>query len=167
MLRTWLSMLVFVILPIVLLNGCSSPSSGRSGPIPGFAQAENDRVIVAGATLQAVTLDGNNYVRWNFAIRPKRSDTFSSIRIDDVTDPVPLQLVSDVAPQLDGGEWNETAGLMAVSAPSVHWLFEPNDTVRVFRITLTGLDGRSDSLEQRIRYSQSLKSALRATLKMP
>jgi hypothetical protein len=124
-------------------------------------------MIVTGAALQAVILDGNYYVRWNFAIRPKQTDPLSSIRIEDVTDPTPLLLVNDVAPQLDGGQWNETAGLMSASAASVHWLYEPNGTVRTFRITLTGLDGRTDSLEQRIRYSPDGKAALRAVLKMP
>ena len=158
--------LVPIILPIVLLNGCASSSSHGSGPTPGFARAENDRVIVTGAALQAVILDNNYYVRWNFEIQPKQTDTLSSIRVEDVTDPTPLLLVNDVAPQLDGGQWNEIAGLMSVSAASVHWLFEPDETVRIFRITLTGLDGRSDSLEQRIRYSPDRKAALRATLKI-
>jgi hypothetical protein len=167
MMRARLSILVSIVLPIVLLNGCASSSSHSSGPTPGFAQAENDRVMVAGAALQAVVLDGNDYVRWNFAIRPKQPDTLSSIRIEDVTDPTPLLLVNDVAPQLDGGQWEETAGLMSVSAASVHWLFEPNETVRIFRITLTGLDGQSDSLEQSIRYSPDGKAAIRAVLKMP
>lgn len=167
MIRARLSIFLSMVLPVVLLSGCASPSSQVSGPTPDFAQAENDRVIVAGATPQAVTLDGNYYVRWTFSIRPKQTDALSSIRIEDVTDPTPLLLVNDVAPQLDGGQWNETAGLMPVSAASLHWLFEPNDTVRIFRITLTGLDGRIDSLEQRVRYSPEGKSALRAVLNMP
>jgi hypothetical protein len=158
---------LLIVLAIVFLNGCASSSSHGSGPATDFPQAENARVTVTGATLQAVTLDGNYYVRWNFAIRPKQINTISSIRIEDVTDPTPLLLVNDVAPQLDGGQWNETAGLMSVSAASVHWLFEPSETVRIFRITLTGLDGSSDSLEQRIRYSPDRKAALRAMLKLP
>ncbi|HEY2122597.1 MAG TPA: hypothetical protein VGH07_03305 [Chthoniobacterales bacterium] len=166
MMRARLNDLVSIFAPIILLSGCASPSSNSSGPTPGFAQAENDQVIVAGAVLQAVVLDGNYYVRWNFSIRPKQANALSSIRIEDVTDPTPLLLVNDVAPQLDGGQWNETAGLMAASAASVHWLYEPNDTIRTFRFTFTGLDGRSDSLEQQIRYSQDAKNLVRATLKM-
>jgi hypothetical protein len=163
----WLAILLFIILPIVLLNGCASSSSHHAGPTSGFPQAENDRVIVANAGLQPMTLDGNYYLRWSFAIRPKQANALSSIRIEDVTDPAPLLLVNDVAPQLDGGQWNETAGLMPLSAASVHWLFEPNDTVRIFRITITGLDGRSDPLEQRVGYSQDAKKALRAAVNMP
>ena len=164
--RSWLAILLLIVLPIVLLNGCASSSSRHAGPTPGFPQAENDRVIVANAGLQAVTLDSNYYLRWSFAIRPKQADALSSIRIEDVTDPSPLLLVNDVAPQLDGGQWNETAGLMPLSAASVHWLFEPNDTVRIFRITITGLDGRTDQLEQRVGFSQDAKKSLRAVAKM-
>ena len=165
--RCWPGILLFIFLPIVLLNGCASSSSRHAGPTTGFPQAENDRVIVANAGLQAVTLDSNYYLRWSFAIRPKQADALSSIRIEDVTDPSPLLLVNDVAPQLDGGQWNETAGLMPLSAASVHWLFEPNNTVRIFRITITGLDGRTDQLEQRVAYSQDAKKGLRAVAKMP
>ena len=167
MMGRWLRGFLFIILPILSLNGCASSSSREAGPTPGFPQAENDRVIVANAGLQAVTLDGNYYLRWSFAIRPKQVNALSSIRIEDATDPSPLLLVNDVAPQLDGGRWNETAGLMPLSAASVHWLFEPNDTVRIFRIMITGLDGRSDTLEQRVWYSQDAKKALRAVMKMP
>jgi hypothetical protein len=165
--RPWLGILLFIVLPSVLLNSCASSSSRHAGPTPGFPQAENDRVIVANAGLQAVILDGNYYLRWSFAIRPKQADALSSIRIEDVTDPSPLLLVNDVAPQLDGGQWKETAGLMPLSAASVHWLFEPNNTVRIFRITITGLDGRTDQLEQRVAYSQDAKKALRTVAKMP
>jgi hypothetical protein len=165
--RPWVGILLFIVLASVLLNGCASSSSRGAGPNPGFPQAENDRVIVAHAGLQAVTLDGNYYLRWSFAIRPKQADALSSIRIDDVTDPSPLLLVNDVAPQLDGGQWNETAGLMPLSAASLHWLFEPNNSVRIFRIAITGMDGRIDQLEQRIGYSQDAKKALRAVVKMP
>jgi hypothetical protein len=165
--RPWLGILLFIVLASVLLNGCASSSSKVAGPTPGFPQAENDRVIVTNAGLQAVTLDGNYYLRWSFAIRPKQADALSSIRIDDVTDGSPLLLVNDVAPQLDGGQWHETAGLMPLSAASLHWLFEPNNSVRIFRIAITGMDGRTDQLEQRIGYSQDAKKALRAVAKMP
>jgi hypothetical protein len=166
MMRARLNILVSIVVPIVLLSGCASSSSKVSGPTPGFPQAENDQVIVEGAGLQAMVLDGNYYVRWNFSIRPKQTNTLSSIRIEDVTDQTPLLLVNDVAPQLDGGLWSETAGLMPASAASVHWLFEPNETVRTFRFTFTGLDGRSNSLDQHVRYSPDAKSQLRAILKM-
>ena len=114
------------------------------------------------AGLQAVNFDGNYYVRWNFSIRPKQATELSAIRIEDVTDPAPLLLVNDVAPQQDGGKWTENAGLMELSSTSVRWLYEPKETVRVFRFTISEADGRSYVLYQGVQYSPAAKDAIRA-----
>ena len=143
-------------LPVVWLTGCASSSSRLSVPIAGgqtvslerqgagFKQAENDRIIVTEARFAGgQSWTGTHYVRWNFAIKPKQATVLSTIRIEDVSDPAPLLLVNDVAPQLDAGKWTENAGLMDVSSASVRWLFEPKETVRVFRFTISEPDGRS------------------------
>jgi len=111
--------------------------------------------------LQAVNLNGNYYVRWNFAIRPKQAAVLSAVRIEDVSDPAPLLLVNDVAPQVDAGKWTANAGLMDLSSASVRWLFEPKETVRIFRFTIGEPDGRSDVLYQAVQYSQASKEAIR------
>jgi len=166
--------LSILVLPLLLGSGCASSSPQLSIPIAGgqsvslgrqgsgFKPAENGRVVITDAGMQTVSLDGNYYVRWSFSIWPKQAAELSAIRIEDVTDPAPLLLVNDVAPQQDGGKWTENAGLMELSSTSVRWLFEPKQTVRVFRLTINEADGRSYVLYQGALYSSAAKDAIRA-----
>jgi hypothetical protein len=166
--------LSFFLLPVLWLAGCASPPSQVSAPSAdgqsvvlrtegsGFKRAGNDRVVVTDASLQVVNLNGNEYLRWRFAISPKQAAVLSSIRIEDVSDPAPFLLVSDVAPQLDAGQWTENAGLMEPSSASVRWLFEPKETVRTFRLTINEPDGRSYALYQAVPYAPASKQAIRA-----
>ena len=85
----------------------------------------------------------------------------TTIRIEDVTDPAPLLLVNDVAPQQEGGKWTENAGLMELSSTNARWLSAPNETVRVFRFTLNERDGRSYVLYQGVSNTQ-FKPLMRA-----
>jgi hypothetical protein len=166
--------LPFILLPVLWLAGCASSSSRVSAPIAGgqavpleregsgFKRAENYRIVVTDASLQVVNLNGNDYLRWRFAIAPKQAAVLSSIRIEDVSDPAPFLLVNDVAPQLDAGQWTENAGLMEPSSASVRWLFEPKETVRVFRLTVNEPDGRSYALYQAAPYAPASKEAILA-----
>jgi hypothetical protein len=175
--HTWLRIQATFVLPLIWLTGCRSPSSHVSVPVAGaqdvvlerqgagLKQAENDRVAVAQPGLQAVSLDGVHYVRWSFAISPKQATTLSTIKIDDVSDSQPLLLVNDVAPQLDAGRWSEIAGLMDLSSGGVRWLFEPRETVRTFRFTISEPDGQSYVLYQVAPYSPASKEAIRAMVK--
>jgi hypothetical protein len=163
-----------IVLPAVWLTACASSPSRSSVPIAGgqsvalprqgtgFKPAENDRVILSDPSLQAVNLDGKYYLRWSFAIRPKHAAELSTVRIEDVSDPVPLLLVNAVSPQLDAGQWTENAGLMDLPSSSVRWLFEPKETERIFRFTISEPDGQSYVLYQGVQYSPASKESLRA-----
>lgn len=166
-----------LLLPVLWLTGCGNSSSRQKVQIAGgqtvdlerqgagSKQAENARVAVTDASLQAVNLNGNNYVRWKFAITPKQATTLSLVRIEEVSGPAPLLLVNDVAPQLDGGSWSENAGLMDLSSASVRWLFESGDTVRVFRFTMNEPDGQSYVLYRAVPYAPASKEAIRAMVR--
>lgn len=175
--QIWFKVPFTFVLPVIWLTGCASSTSRLSVPIAGgqtvvlerqeagFKQAENNRIIVTDAGLQAVNLDGNHYVRWSFAIRPKQAAVLSAVRIEDVSDPTPLLLVNDVAPQIDAGKWTENAGLMDLSSSSVRWLFEPKETVRIFRFTISDSDGQRDVLYQAVPYTPASKEAIRAMVR--
>jgi len=174
---TWLKAFSIVVCPAIWLTGCASSPSHSSVPIAGgqsialerqgtgFKSAENDRVVISDPSLQTVNLDGKYYLRWSFAIRSKQAAVLSTIRIEDVSDPVPLLLVNDVSPQLDAGQWTETAGLMDLPSASVRWLFESKETVRIFRFTISEPDGQSYVLYQGVPYSPTSKEALRAMVR--
>lgn len=116
------------------------------------------------ASLQAVNFDGNYYVRWTFAIRPKQALELAAIRIEDVTGAAPVLLVNDVAPQQEGGIWKENAGLMEISSASAGWLLDPKETAKVFRFTISEPNGQSYVLYQGVRESPAAKEAIRRTV---
>jgi hypothetical protein len=173
----WFKALTTFLLATVWLTGCASSPSRVSVPIAGgqavelarkstgFKQAENDRVAITDASLQVVNLNGNDYVRWRFAISPKKATMFSSVRIEDVSDPAPLLLVNDVAPQLNSGQWTASAGLMDLSSAGVRWLFESKESVRVFRFTISEPDGQNYALYQAVQYTPASKNAIRAMVR--
>jgi hypothetical protein len=176
MVSSRLTIFLSILAAILCCGGCASsspPSSigiagggsihlARSGA--GFKQAENDRVGISEASLQAVNFDGNYYVRWIFAIRPKQALELTNIRIEDVTGSAPVLLVNDVAPQQNGGVWRENAGLMEISSASAGWLLDPKGTVRVFRFTISEPNGRSSALYQGVLESPETKEAIRRTV---
>jgi len=177
MYRNWLKTLLTSALPLLWLTGCGSSSSQLSVPISGgqtvrvqrqaagFKQAENERVIITDASLQAVNLDGTFYVRWNFVLHLKQAIALSTVRIEDVSESTPLLLVNDVAPQLEAGRCTENAGLMALSSASARWLFQANESVRTFRFTIAEPDGQSYVLYQAVQYSPAAKEAIRAMVR--
>jgi hypothetical protein len=144
---------------IVPVAGSGSIKLQRSGA--GFKQAENDRVKISEASLQAVNFDGHYYARWTFAIQPRQASELSSLRIEDVTGPASMVLVNDVAPQLENGFWRENAGLMEVSSPAIAWLADPKESVRIFKFTIGEPGGQSYVLYQGVVQSPATKAAIR------
>jgi hypothetical protein len=134
----------------------------KNGPV--FQQAENDRVVVTEAGLQAVNFEGKFYLRWTFAVRPKQPTELSSIRIEDVSDAAPVLLVNDVAPQQEAGKWIGKAGLMELSSTSIPWFYENTETVRTLRVAVTEISGQTYKLYQGVLYTPSAKAAIRKTV---
>ena len=143
---------------IVWLSGCASSSHSRGGE---FKPSRNDRVNVTSAGLQTVNLDGNYYVRWTFSIQPKQPIQFRSIRVEDVSGPQPVLMVNDVAPQLQDGKWIGSGGMIELTPTGLPWLFDEQESVRIFQITITEMDGRTYVLQQSVPYSKAAKAAVR------
>ena len=143
---------------IVWFSGCASSSHSRGG---GFKPSQNDRVTVTSAGLQTVNLDGNYYVRWTFSIQPKQPIQFRSIRVEDVSGPQPVLMINDVAPQLQDGKWAGSGGMIELTPTGLPWLFDEQESLRVFQITITEMDGRTYVLQQSVPYSKAAKAAVR------
>jgi len=143
---------------IIWLSGCASSSHSRGG---GFKPSQNDRVTVTSAGLQTVNLDGNYYVRWTFSIHPKQPIQFRSIRVEDVSGPQPVLMINDVAPQLQDGKWTGSGGMIELTPTGLPWLFDGQESLRVFQFTITEMDGRAYVLQQSVPYSKAAKAAVR------
>jgi hypothetical protein len=126
-----------------------------------FVKAENDRFAVVEAGLTTYRTEGRNFVRWQFALRPKPATQLAMVEVEDVTGRRPSLLIKDAHPQIEELQWSQQGLLLRATPGSVPWLFSPVDTTHVFRITITEPDGKRSSVYQATRYNADAKNKFR------
>jgi hypothetical protein len=126
-----------------------------------FVNGENDRFVVTEAGLTTYRTGGKNYVRWQFGVRPKPATQLAVVEVEDVTGRRPAMLVRDEHPQIVELEWTQQSPLIHATPALVPWLFDPQPTTRVFRITVTEPDGKRSSVYQVTRYNLDAKNKFR------
>lgn len=149
-----------------LVVGCSSGSgSSGAGAASGagkasFAPVQNERFAVTTAELSAILLDNQKYARWTFGLKLRQPLQLRSIRIEDITEGTPVPLVNDQAPQAEGGAWTGNTGAIEPTASALPWLFDNTPAKRIFRFTVTDLNGQDSVLEQTVTYTVKSKKDL-------
>jgi len=126
-----------------------------------FVNAENDRFAVVEAGLTTYRTEGKNFVRWQFAIRPKPAAQLAVVEVEDVTGRRPSLLIRDEHPQIEELQWTQQTPLIRATPALVAWLFSPEDSTRVFRITVTEPDRKRSSVYQVTRYNADAKKKFR------
>jgi len=126
-----------------------------------FVKAENDRFAVVEAGLTTFRTEGKNFVRWQFTIRPRPDTQLAVVEVEDVTGKRPSLLIKDEHPQIEELQWTQQSQLIRATPLLVRWLFSPDDTTRVFRITVTEPDGKRSSVYQATRYNAEAKKKFR------
>ena len=126
-----------------------------------FAKAENDRFAVVEAGLTTYRTAGKNFVRWQFTIRPRPETQLAVVEVEDVTGRRPSLLIKDEHPQIEELQWSGQSQLIRATPSLVPWLFTPQESTRVFRITVTEPDGKRSSVYQATRYSADAKKKFR------
>ena len=129
-----------------------------------FVKAENDRFTVVEAGLTTYRTEGKNFVRWQFTIRPRPDTQLAMVEVEDVTGRRPALIIKDEHPQIEELQWSQQSPLVRATPPLVPWLFSPNETTRVFRITVTEPDGKRSSVYQATRYSAEAKNKFRVLM---
>jgi hypothetical protein len=150
---------------IALLSfpGCSSQREidGRGRTGPSGSSIENARFALSSAKVRAVIDQGITYLQWQFKFKAKIATAIQSVRVEDITGPIPIMLVNDQAVQLSAGEWSGFSGEIDPQSATISWLFGPGESVRSFRYVITGVNGESDTLQQTAAFSQGEKTTLR------
>jgi hypothetical protein len=126
-----------------------------------FAKAENDRFAVVEAGLTTYRTAGKNFVRWQFTIRPRPETQLAVVEVEDVTGRRPTLLIKDEHPQIEELQWTQQGPLVRATRVLVPWLFAPQESTHVFRITVTEPDGKRSSVYQATRYSADAKKKFR------
>ncbi|MBV8211952.1 MAG: hypothetical protein JOZ08_01855 [Verrucomicrobia bacterium] len=162
---------------VILLGfvGCTQPEVTEQIPVGRgvisfkrigneFVKAENDRFAVVEAGLTTYRTEGKNFVRWQFAIRPRPETQLAVVEVEDVTTRRPVLLIKDEHPQIEELQWMGQGQLIRATPSLVPWLFKPDDTTHVFRITVMEPDGKQSSVYQATRYSADAKTKFRVLM---
>jgi hypothetical protein len=130
----------------------------------GFIKAENERLVVDEAGLTTYRTEGKNFVRWQFAILPKRESGIRLVRIEDVTGDRPVLILEDRDPQIDERRWSHQSPLIRANPRSIPWLFEFGRTTRVFRIVVRETNGKTSILYQAVLFTPKAKKDFRVLM---
>jgi hypothetical protein len=161
---------------ILLLGGCAHQPLTESIPVSGgqnltftrvgtgFVKAENERFVVDEAGLTTYRTEGKNFVRWQFAIMPKRETALRVVRIEDVSDNSPVLVLEDRAPRIDERRWSRQSDLVHADTRSIPWLFEFGRTTRVFRISVRETNGKTSVLYQAVLFTPKAKKDFRVLM---
>ena len=87
--------------------------------------------------------------------------SLQSVRVEDVSDPLPVLLFEDPAPKLTDRIWTGKSRPFGGDDPSLKWVSYVSDSVRVYRFTLTMSDGRKVVLHQPSVVPGWVKTAIR------
>jgi hypothetical protein len=119
------------------------PVDAAGAPVP----VENDdfRIEVTGYVLDAE----NRELAYTFAFRAKKKAAPRSVTVEDVSGTAPEVLVVDSAPELSAdGVWKGNSIPRRRFDPSIGWVTDLGDTIRVFRFHITTADGRPFIIHQ-------------------
>jgi hypothetical protein len=126
-----------------------------------FAQAEDDRYVVTESGLTTFRRSGRNFVRWQFSIRVKQPTPLANIKIEEVSGTAPVLVLEDHQPRLDHTYWTKQSALIPANPQVLPWLYNPEPTLRIFRVTITDVSGHTSVLYQPANFNHKAKEAIR------
>lgn len=126
-----------------------------------FAQAEDDRYVVTESGLTTFRRGGRNFVRWQFSIRVKQPTPLANITVEEVSGNVPVLVLEDRQPRVDHTYWAKQSALILANPQALPWLYNPETTLRIFRVTITDVSGRTSVLYQPASFNRKAKKAIR------
>jgi hypothetical protein len=152
------------------LAGCSS-STSYMVPIAGGQKAEasigkngmvmlqDDMVRIEEASLRPAK-DRKGFIFF-LVFAPKPGFVPKSVKIEDVTEDPVTVVCEDRDPKLQKGYWISPGTERDIHDPAIHWLLELDDSMRIYRFTITGADGRAAVLDQASMVPSSVKAFYR------
>ena len=157
---------------IVLAAGCASKEFSYNTKVAGGETmrftivagrpepAEEDGIKIMEAGLRPDP-DGKNVI-YGFQFSDSSANrALQSVRVEDVSEDTPTLLLEDLQPKLVAKHWASTTRTFEADDPALRWLFYVNDSVRVYRFTITMADGRKVVLHQAAMVPGWLKMTIR------
>ncbi len=156
------------------LAGCVVPmTSSNTYQVP-LANGEKMEMSVVNGGIGKVSGDGirvvqnelnpmadKKHVAYVFEIAVKEGLVPRHVTIEDMTEDPVRVIVDDPAPKVVAGHWKFTTAALDPKQPGTEWIIQLDDTIRVFRFTVTLADGSQVVLKQPAMYPIVLKSIIR------
>ncbi len=116
------------------------------------------RIDIAGIILDAPA----KKAAYGATIFFKGTNVPKTVVMEDITDEAPLQLMNDQNATLNAAHtWRQTSTYRELSDPRFKWTQAIDNSVRVYRFTITLTDGRTLEYRQATMYGSYTKEALR------
>jgi hypothetical protein len=132
------------------------PVDANGAPLP--VETDDFRIEVAGYVLDAE----NRELAYTFALRSKHKTAPRSVTVEDVSGAAPEMLVSDSAPDISTeGVWKGNSIPKQRFDPSIGWVTDLGDTIRVFRFQVITADGRPYIIHQAAIWPGEAKAFVR------
>lgn len=87
--------------------------------------------------------------------------SLQSVRVEDVSDAAPVLLLEDAQPTVTNRQWSGTSRAFSGDDSALDWISYVNNSVRIYRFTLTMKDGRTVVLHQPSVVPGWMKASMR------
>jgi len=163
----WLVAGVFV----ALLAGCATGDYSLVAPVSGGTKV---RVPIGPGGPVPMEMDGvkievfglrpdfeKKQVLYTFGFFDARGRGLQDVKVEDVSDDTPFPLLEDAAPQVDKGHWHGTSRSFAAGDEYLKWIYQVDNSLRVYRFTVKFTDGHELVIHQGSTFPNFMKSAIR------
>lgn len=126
--------------------------------------AKSGAITIAAATLIPDQKEDKKQAVYLFAMLDESPQPPKSVRIEDVSDDIARVLLEDPNPTLNKHRWVGHSREFTGNDAELNWVTYLDDSLRVFRFTITSASGEKIVLHQGWMVPAMMKAAMRKTL---
>ena len=111
-------------------------------------RAKKGNVTIMHAGLVPSGTPETKALNYLFGLEDRSPKPPTEVRVEDVTEDHAVLMVEDKNPTLKQNFWSATSKLYSGSDPEMEWISHLDNSMRVFRFTITSADGTKTVLDQ-------------------
>ena len=175
--RPTLSRRLGLVLLFLPLAGCAVPMTSSNTYMVPIANGESMEISIKNGGLVLAEADGIHILQvalnpssdkkqivYTFEFSAKSGLVPTHILIEDMTEAPVRTVAEDAAPKLKDGHWKVDTPVLDPKDPAFEWLVQLDDTIRVYRFTITLADGRQIVLKQPQMFPVFMKQLIRVMI---
>ncbi|KAB2647226.1 MAG: hypothetical protein WCO38_01305 [Verrucomicrobiota bacterium] len=134
---------------------------GSKGPV----HAEDEYIAIEKAfiQIQGATKVGN----FNWAFKVKGPVKPISVKIEDMSDDEPMVMLSQSPIEIAGNTWEAKGIDITQTYEGIKWIYEIENSLRVYRFTITLSNGTTSELYEGVSYPTQIKEYLKTQMGLP